>query len=66
MPVLLGWRCHRDEVFVEIHGEHDYLWRAADPEGAMLEASVSKKRDRKATLKCFRKQMQPYPRPAAG
>ena len=46
-----GWRWHLDEMFVKINGEHHYLWRAVDPEGEVLEAFVSKKRDREAALK---------------
>ena len=46
-----------DEVFVKINGERHYLWRAVDQEGEVLEAFVSKKRDRKAALKFLRKLM---------
>ena len=63
MCVFSGWRCHRDEVFVKINGERPYLWRAVDQEGEVLEAFVSKKRDRKAALKFLRKLMKRYPRP---
>ena len=41
-----GWRWHLDEMFVKINGEGHYLWRAVDQEGEVLEAFVSKKRDR--------------------
>ena len=51
MRALSGCRWHLDEVFVKIHGERHYLWRAVDQEGEVLEAFVSKKRDRKAALK---------------
>ena len=47
---LSGWRWYLDEVFVKINGERHYLWRAVDQEGEVLEAFVSKKRDRKAGL----------------
>ena len=63
MHALSGWRWHLDEVFVKIHGERHYLWRAVDQEGEMLEAFVSKKRDRKAALKFLRKLMKRYGRP---
>ena len=65
MRALSGWRWHLDEVFVKIHGERHYLWRAVDQEGEVLEAFVSKKRDRKAALKFLRKLMKRYPRPDA-
>ncbi len=59
------WRWHVDEVFVKINGERHYLWRAVDHEGEVLEAWVSKKRDRKAALKFLRKSMKRYGRPGA-
>ena len=31
------WRWHLDEVFVRINGEMNYLWRAVDHEGEVLE-----------------------------
>ena len=65
MRALSGWRRHFDEAFVKINGERHYLWRAVDQEGKVLEAFVSKKRDRKATLKFLRKRMKRYGRPDA-
>ena len=62
---LSGWRWHLDEVFVKINGERHYLWRAVDQEGEVLEAFVSKNRDRKAALKFLRKLMKRHPRPDA-
>ena len=40
---------------MKINGERHYLWRAVDQEGEVLEAFVSKKRDRKAAVKFLRK-----------
>ena len=60
-----GWRWHLDEMFVKIKGEGHYLWRAVDHEGEVLEAFVSKKRDREAALKFLRKLMKRYGRPDA-
>ncbi|MCP4409877.1 MAG: IS6 family transposase, partial [Gammaproteobacteria bacterium] len=57
------WRWHLDEVFVRINGKTFYLWRAVDHEGELLESFVTKKRDRKAALKFFRKIMKRYGRP---
>ena len=57
------WRWHLDEVFVKINGVTHYLWRAVDHEGEVLEAYVSKKRDRKAALKFLRKSMKRHGRP---
>jgi putative transposase len=59
------WRWHLDEVFVRINGETYYLWRAVDHEGEVLEAYVTKKRDRKAALRFLRKTMKRYGRPEA-
>lgn len=52
------WRWHLDEVFVKIRGETHYLWRAVDHEGEVLEAYVTKKRDKAAALKSLRKAMK--------
>lgn len=49
------WQWHLDELFVRIHGRQQYLWRAADYEGEVLESFVTKTRDRKAPLKFLRK-----------
>jgi putative transposase len=57
------WQWHLDEVFVKINGETHYLWRAVDHEGEVLEAFVSKKRNRKAALKFLRKTMKRCGRP---
>ena len=65
MPALSGWRWHHDEVFVTISGERHYLWRAVDQEGKVLEAFVSKTRDRKAALRFLGKLMKRYPKPDA-
>ena len=51
------WRWHLDEVFVKIDGETHYLWRAADHEGEALEVFATKRRDRKAALKFFKRTM---------
>ncbi len=45
------WRWHVDEVFVKINGERQYLRRAVDREGEVIEAVVTKKQDRTAALK---------------
>jgi putative transposase len=50
-----NWRWHVDEVFVKINGETHYLWRAVDHEGEILESCVTKKRDKSAALRFFKK-----------
>ena len=57
------WRWHLDEVFVRINGETHYLWRAVDHEGEVLEAFVTKRRDRRAALKFLKRTMKRYGRP---
>ena len=49
--------------FVRINGKIHYLWRAVDQEGEVLEAYVTKRRNRKAALKFLRKAMKRYGRP---
>lgn len=58
-----NWKWHLDEVFVNINGETHYLWRAVDHEGEVLEAFVSKRRDRKASMVFLKKTMKRYGRP---
>jgi putative transposase len=56
------WRWHLDEVFVRINGVQHYLWRAVDHEGEVLEAFVSKTRDRQAALTFLKKLMKRHGR----
>jgi len=63
MRADIQWCWHLDEVFVQINGATCYLWRAVDHEGEVLEAFVTKKRDRKAALKFLRRAMKRYGRP---
>jgi putative transposase len=57
------WQWHMDEMFVKVRGETHYLWRAVDHEGEVLEAYVTKARNRKAALKFLRRAMKRYGRP---
>ena len=50
-------------MFVKIRGETHYLWRAVDHEGQVLEAYVTKARDKLAALKFLRKAMRRYGNP---
>jgi len=59
------WRWLLDELFVKINGVQLYLWRAVDHEGEVLEAFVSKTRDKKAALKLLKKLMKRYGRAEA-
>lgn len=58
-----NWAWHLDEVFVPINGVRHYLWRAVDHEGEVLEAFVTKRRNRKAALRFLRKAMKRFGAP---
>ncbi len=51
----LGDIWHVDEVFLKIHGEQLYLWRAVDQDGDTLDLLVTKRRDKRAAKRFFRK-----------
>jgi hypothetical protein len=48
---------------MKINGETQYLWRAVDHEGEVLESYVTKRRNRKAALKFLRKSVKRYGEP---
>ena len=50
-----GDKWHLDEVFLTIHGEPHYLWRAVDQDGPVLDILVQRRRDKHAAKKFFRK-----------
>ncbi len=52
------WKWHVDEVFMKVNGKRHYLWRAVDHEGELLEAVVTKRRNRAAALKFLKKLMK--------
>ncbi len=51
----LGDTWHLDEVFVTIRGQRQYLWRAVDQDGDLIDILVQPKRSRRAAEKFFRK-----------
>ena len=61
MRALPHW--HLDEVYVKINGVSRFIWRSVDLESEVLEAYVSKTRDRKAALRFLRKTMKRPGRP---
>lgn len=63
MKGYTNWRWHVDEVFVKINGETHYLWRAVDHEGEILESYVTKKRDKSAALRFFKKALKRHGSP---
>jgi putative transposase len=50
-----GDRWHLDEVFLKIQGRQQYLWRAVDQEGEVLDILVQPRRDKRAAMKFSRK-----------
>jgi putative transposase len=48
---------HLDEVFLTIHGERHYLWRAGDQDGHVFDIIEQHPRNRKAAKQYFRKSL---------
>jgi len=46
---------HLDELFVKIRGRQQYLWRAVDEDGDVLDILVQSRRNRRAVKRFFRK-----------
>ncbi len=51
----LGDTWFLDEVFVTINGERQYLWRAVDQDGDVIDILVQSRRNRRAAVRFFRK-----------
>ena len=51
----LGDTWHLDELLVTIQGQRQYLWRAVDQDGDVLDILVQPRRDRRAAKRFFRK-----------
>ena len=56
-----GDEWYLDEVFIKINGELLYLWRAVDQDGDELDILVTKKSDKKAAMRFFRKLFREQP-----
>lgn len=52
---FLGDRWHLDEVFIRINGKRQYLWRAVDQDGSVLDIMVQPRRNKAAAKRFFRK-----------
>lgn len=59
----IQWQWQLDEFFVKINGETHYLWCAVDHEGEVLDAYVTKKRNKAAALTFLKKVMKRYGNP---
>ena len=51
----MGRAWHLDEVFVKIQGRQQYLWRAVDEDGDVLDILVQSRRNKRAAQRFFRK-----------
>ena len=51
----LGDTWYLDELFVNIQGRRQYLWRAVDQDGDVMDILVQSRRDRQAAARFFRK-----------
>ena len=51
----MGDTWHLDELFVTIRGRRQYLWRAVDQDGDVIDILVQSRRDRHAAARFFRK-----------
>ena len=51
----LGDTWYLDEVFIKIHGELHYFWRAVDQDGDTIDILVQKRRNKAAAKRFFRK-----------
>jgi putative transposase len=51
----LGDTWYLDEVFIKIHGELHYLWRAVDQDGDTIDILVQKRRNKAVAKRFFRK-----------
>ena len=51
----LGDTWHLDELFVTLNGCQQYLWRAVDEDGDVLDILVQSRRNRRAAVRFFRK-----------
>ena len=51
----MGDTWHLDELFVTLQGRRQYLWRAVDQDGDLLDIVVQPRRNRQAAARFFRK-----------
>jgi putative transposase len=51
----LGDTWYLDELFVSIQGQRQYLWRAVDQDGDVIDILVQPRRDQRAAERFFRK-----------
>ncbi len=54
----LGDIWYVDELFITIRGQRLYLWRAVDQDGDVIDILVTKRRDRRAAKRFFRRALK--------
>ena len=54
----LGDTWYMDEVFIKINGKRQYLWRAVDQDGDVVDILIQSRRDKRAALRFFRKMLK--------
>ena len=54
----LGEIWHVDELFITIQGQRRYLWRTVDQDGDVIDILVTKRRDRRAAKRFFRRMLK--------
>ena len=59
----LGDIWHIDELFFRIRGKRYYLWRAVDQDGDVIDILVTKRRDRRAAKRFFRRTLKHQGKP---
>jgi len=59
----LGDIWHVDELFISIRGQRYYLWRAVDQDGDVIDILVTRRRDRKAAKRFFRRMLKHQGKP---
>ena len=59
----LGDTWFLDEIFVTINGERQYLWRAVDEDGDVIDILVQSRRNRRAAERFFRKLLKGQGKP---
>jgi putative transposase len=55
-----GDKWHLDEVFINVNGKRQYLWRAVDQQGNVLDILVQSRRDATAAERFFRKLIKKF------
>jgi len=61
----LGDTWYLEEVSLKINGRLQYLWRAVDQEGSVLDILVQPRRDKQAATRCFKRLLRGAVRIAA-